>query len=111
VNSPECASARQFAEDARKLLDEKPPRDPINVKAAEREEARKKDDARAEKKSTTTTLRKFARAGFIGAETDRAEVQIDLTSPPSIRIVEPVIQRAPGETRNAISSAISSGSP
>src|SRR5580658_3380617 len=37
--------------------------------------------------------------------------QIDLTSPPSIRSVDPVIQRAPGETRNAISSAISSGSP
>jgi hypothetical protein len=37
--------------------------------------------------------------------------QIDLTSPPSIRSTEPVIHRAPGETRNAISSAISSGSP
>jgi hypothetical protein len=37
--------------------------------------------------------------------------QIDLTSPPSMRSVEPVIQRAPGDTRNAISSAISSGSP
>ena len=37
--------------------------------------------------------------------------QIDFTSPPSMRSVEPVIQRAPGETRKAISSAISSGSP
>ena len=27
--------------------------------------------------------------------------QIDLTSPPSMRSVEPVIQRAPGDTRNA----------
>jgi integrase len=55
--------AREKAEDARKLLDEKPPRDPIDVKAAEREEARRKEaDARAEKKSATTTLRKFARA-------------------------------------------------
>jgi len=30
--------------------------------------------------------------------------QIDLTSPASIRSVDPVIQRAPGDTRNAISS-------
>jgi hypothetical protein len=37
--------------------------------------------------------------------------QTDLTSPPSIRSVEPVIQRAPGDTKKAISSAISSGSP
>jgi hypothetical protein len=37
--------------------------------------------------------------------------QIDFTSPPSMRSVEPVIQRAPGDTRKAISSAISSGSP
>jgi len=37
--------------------------------------------------------------------------QIDLTSPPSIRSVDPVIHRAPGDTRNAISSAISSGFP
>ena len=37
--------------------------------------------------------------------------QIDLTSPPSMRSVEPVIRRASGDTRNAISSAISSGSP
>ena len=37
--------------------------------------------------------------------------QIDLISPPSIRSVQPVIQRAPGDTRKAISSAISSGSP
>jgi hypothetical protein len=37
--------------------------------------------------------------------------QIDLTSPPSILSVDPVIHRAPGDTRNAISSAISSGSP
>jgi hypothetical protein len=37
--------------------------------------------------------------------------QMDFTSPPSMRSVEPVIQRAPGDTRKAISSAISSGSP
>jgi hypothetical protein len=37
--------------------------------------------------------------------------QIDFTSPPSMRSVEPVIQRAPVETRKAIRSAISSGSP
>jgi uncharacterized protein VirK/YbjX len=37
--------------------------------------------------------------------------QIDLTSPPSIRSVEPVIHRAAGDTRNAISLAISSGAP
>jgi hypothetical protein len=34
-----------------------------------------------------------------------------LTSPPSIRNTEPVIHRAPGDTKNAINSAISSGSP
>src|SRR6516164_9040912 len=38
-------------------------------------------------------------------------VQIDFTSPPSMRRAEPVIQRAPADTRKAISSAISSGSP
>lgn len=38
-------------------------------------------------------------------------LQTDFTSPPSMRSVEPVIQRAAGETRKAISSAISSGSP
>jgi hypothetical protein len=37
--------------------------------------------------------------------------QIDRTSPPSIRSCVPVIQRAAGETRKAIRSAISSGSP
>jgi hypothetical protein len=37
--------------------------------------------------------------------------QTDLTSPPSIRKVEPVIHRAPGDTKKAMSSAISSGSP
>jgi hypothetical protein len=36
--------------------------------------------------------------------------QIDLISPPSTRSVEPVIQRAPGGTRNAINSAMSLGS-
>jgi hypothetical protein len=40
-----------------------------------------------------------------------AEPQTDLTSPPSIRSVDPVIQRAPGDIKNAISSAISFGSP
>jgi hypothetical protein len=35
---------------------------------------------------------------------------LDLAAP-SMRSVEPVIQRAPGDTRKAISSAISSGSP
>jgi hypothetical protein len=43
--------------------------------------------------------------------TQRRSRQIDFTSPPSIRKVEPVIQRAPGDTRKAMSSAISSGSP
>ena len=38
-------------------------------------------------------------------------IYIDLISPPSIRKADPVIQRAPGETRNVINSAISSGSP
>ena len=37
--------------------------------------------------------------------------QTDFTSRPSMRSVEPVIQRAPGDTRKAISSAISSGAP
>jgi hypothetical protein len=37
--------------------------------------------------------------------------QIDLTSPPSMRRLDPVIQRAAGDTRNAIKSAISSGWP
>ena len=36
---------------------------------------------------------------------------IDLTSPPSIRSAAPVIQRAAGETRKAMSSASSSGVP
>ena len=35
----------------------------------------------------------------------------DFTSPPSIRSTVPVIQRAAGETMNAIKSAISSASP
>jgi hypothetical protein len=37
--------------------------------------------------------------------------QIPLTSPPSIRTELPVIHFDPGATRNAINSAISSGSP
>jgi len=37
--------------------------------------------------------------------------QTELTSPPSIRSAVPVIQRAVGETMNAIKSAISSASP
>ena len=46
-------------------------------------------------------------------EQDRARLpaQIDLTSPPSILSVVPVIQCAPGDTMNAINSAISSGAP
>jgi AraC-like DNA-binding protein len=36
---------------------------------------------------------------------------MDFTSPPSIRTAEPVSHLAPGDTRNAISSAISSGVP
>ena len=36
---------------------------------------------------------------------------VDLISPPSMRTALPVIQRAAGETRNAIKSAISSGLP
>jgi hypothetical protein len=36
--------------------------------------------------------------------------QIDFISPPSTRSAEPDIQRAPGDTKNAISSSISSGS-
>jgi AraC-like DNA-binding protein len=36
---------------------------------------------------------------------------MDFTSPPSIRTAEPVSHLAPGDTRNAMSSAISSGVP
>ena len=37
--------------------------------------------------------------------------QIVLTSPPSMRSIVPVMNRAGGDTKNAISSAISSGWP
>jgi hypothetical protein len=46
-----------------------------------------------------------------GGARPHCPAQIDFTSPPSMRSVEPVIQRAPGDTRKAISSATSSGSP
>jgi hypothetical protein len=38
-------------------------------------------------------------------------LQLAFTSPPSMRNAEPVIHLAAGDTKNAINSAISSGSP
>ena len=50
-------------------------------------------------------------AGNSANSTPQGVSHMDLTSPPSIRSAAPVIQRAPGETRKAMSSAISSGWP
>ena len=71
--------------------------------------------------SENEDVKMFRHGGLLfpvtGARRDcRAElcfnlVQIDFTSPPSMRSVAPVIQRAPDDTRKAINSAISSGSP
>ena len=68
--------------------------------------------------SMRTFSREFVAAGFVGRSRPQGiaglplpRSQIDFTSPPSIRSVEPVIHRALVETRKAIKSAISSGSP
>lgn len=54
--------AREKADAARKMLGETPPRDPVDVKDREREEARKAAAAKkATAKSTATTLKAFAR--------------------------------------------------
>jgi len=60
------------------------------------------------REAADTILRLVAEAAdrYIGHD-----VQIAFTSPPSIRSADPVIHLAPGDTRKAISSAISSGSP
>jgi integrase len=55
--------ARRKAEVARAMLDEIPPRDPIDVKAGERRAAREAASAKkAASKSAATTLRRYARA-------------------------------------------------
>ncbi|MGY4381992.1 hypothetical protein ACVWZ3_009631 [Bradyrhizobium sp. i1.3.6] len=70
--------------------------------------------AREERKSPYSMLARIERFCKWATSADGLRVKtdyIDFTSPPSIRNAEPVIQRAPGDTRNAINSAISSGSP
>lgn len=56
----------------------------------------------------------FLQYGYIPPNTETRTniiIQTDLTSPPSIRNADPVIHLAAGETRNAMSSTISSGWP